>query len=710
MGLGLEASPEEIRIFLEEAAEQVLTLEEGIIALEKYEHEIDQELLQAIFRAAHTLKGSSAALGHTAMAKLTHELENLLDQLRKGTKEVTPEFIELLLEVVDVLRIYNDEIAKDEASGFDPDDLIAKLRDLGQSSNKNREETAATTSKVTPLFPPKLVSLALEQAATMKRKVFSIKVNINTENTLPSVRAYQLLMLLEDRGTIITSQPTLQEVEKDLIDKDIKILLVSKKPKEELEKDIADIPDILRIKIEEIKEQADKIEEEAKTDLSSQVSEKINIPAEEIKNEDLDEEKNLALNKIEKKFKSDSMISSTIRVDVELLDSLMNLVGELVIDRTRLVSGISQLHELEDKTMALENLSQTGSHIGRVTEQLQELIMKARMLPLETLFRKFPRMIRDLALKAGKEIELNMEGEETELDRSVIEQISDPLIHLLRNSIDHGIEEPDIREKMGKPRVGKIVLSAEPEENYIVIRLSDDGKGIDPEKIAATAVRKGLLAAEKASTLSVNEAVELIFMPGFSTSEKVTQVSGRGVGMDIVKKNIENLNGNIQVFTEVGKGTEFRIELPLTLAIMRTLLVKSSNSLYAIPLGSVAETHRIQKATIKYINKRKAMTLRGNVLPLVHLEELFGLPIPEIAGDSFFVVVVRVAQQQVGLIVERLIGEEEVVIKTLSKLLGDIRGIFGAAILGQGDVALILDVPSLLALERSSNQLEGSVL
>ena len=705
MGLGLEASPEEIRIFLEEAEEQILTLEEGIIDLEKSSDELDTELLQAIFRAAHTLKGSSAALGHTGTAKLTHEMENLLDQLRKGTREVTPEFITLLLEGIDALRIYNEEIATDEESGYSPDELIEKLRLIGQSTSQAKKEVSATEESVqTAFFVPQLVNIALENAKAHGNKVFTIRALLNLENTLPAVRAYQILMLLEEKGTIIASDPTMQNIESELKDSEVKVLLVTGASKGEIEKELANVPDVRKIKIEEINKDA-KPKQEIKTE-ASETEQVVEKPKEEAKDESRSEKKDKELTNIERKFKADSVISSTIRVDVEILDGLMNLVGELVIDRTRLVSEITQLHEAEDKTVPLENLSQTGAHIGRVTEQLQELIMKARMLPLETLFRKFPRMVRDLALKAGKEVELIMEGEETELDRSVIEQISDPLIHLLRNAIDHGLEDPEVREQAGKDKVGKIILSAEPEENYIVIRLRDDGKGIDPEKIARSAVKKGLISAEKANDLSVREAVDLIFMPGFSTSEKVTQVSGRGVGMDIVKKNIENLNGNIQVFTELGKGTEFRIELPLTLAIMRTLLVQSSENLFAIPLGSVAETHRINKKEIKYVNKRKAMTLRGNVLPLVHLEELFDMPIPENLTDNFFVVVVRVAQQQVGLIVQKLIGEEEVVIKTLSKLLGDTRGISGAAILGQGDVALILDVPSLISYDRSRKHLE----
>ncbi len=685
MALDFDATQEEIQIFLAEAKEQIETLEEGIMSLEQEQGDIDAELLQSIFRAAHTLKGSSAALGHVDMAKLTHEMENILDHLRKNTIDITPELIGLLLGGIDALRIYANEIYQGKESGYDSSELVESFKDFVAASLETvkapAKETPAETEKETPLelvFPDDLKAKAFQLAAPDK-KVFEIGVQLETENTLPSVRAYQLIMLLEDLGKLVFTQPGLEELEQ-FQDGKLKALLVTTSDAKTVKAGIAKIPDCKQIVVREAKE-VPKAEKKT-SNVSAEVTE-----AEE---DEQDEQPKDA------KKQGQILIAPTIRVDVSVLDDLMNLVGELVIDRTRLTATLQKLQEGNDLEAVIESLAQTGGHIGRVTENLQDLIMKARLLPMRTLFRKFPRVTRDLATKAKKKIRFEMSGEDTEIDRSVIEQISDPIIHLLRNAIDHGIEMPEERERLGKDPTGTISLIAEQEESYIVIRIKDDGKGIDPEKIVATAQRKGLITRERAQNLTPKEAVELIFLPGFSTAEQVTQVSGRGVGMDIVRKNIENLSGNIQIITEVGKGTEFRIELPLTLAIMRTLLFESSNTLFSIALSAVAETNRVSHSEIKYVNKQKAMMLRGRILPLIHIEEIFDLPAPEMRGEHFYVIVVRRQRTQVGIIVEKLLGEEEVVVKTLSKLLGDVRGLSGATILGHGEIAFILDVPVLL--------------
>ncbi|MHB8172408.1 MAG: chemotaxis protein CheA, partial [Thermincolia bacterium] len=387
----------------------------------------------------------------------------------------------------------------------------------------------------------------------------------------------------------------------------------------------------------------------------------------------------------------------TVRVDVELLDNLMNLVGELVIDRTRLAQVLGTLESCYEDTDLTEDLNRTSIHIGRVITQLQEEIMKARMLPVESLFNKFPRMMRDLSQKAGKEVDFFMEGQETELDRSIIEEIGDPLIHLLRNSIDHAIETPEERKAAGKNPKGTIKLSAHHEENHINIVVKDDGRGIDPEKVRAAAVKKGLIAEDVAHRLSDQEAIHLIFASGLSTANKVSDISGRGVGMDVVRTNLEKVGGAIEIHTEEHKGTEIKIKLPLTLAIIRALLVNMCQRVYAIPLTSVLKTIRITNDQIMIINKREAIVVRGNVLPLLRFQDLFN-----IAGSSqeekgkTFVVVVNLAGQQLGIAVDALVGEQEVVIKSLGKFIGDVQGIAGATILGDGSVALIIDIPSLM--------------
>jgi two-component system chemotaxis sensor kinase CheA len=343
-----------------------------------------------------------------------------------------------------------------------------------------------------------------------------------------------------------------------------------------------------------------------------------------------------------------------------------------------------------------QDLGRTSIHIARVTTQLQEQIMKARMLPVENLFNKFPRMVRDLSQKAGKEVDFIMTGQETELDRSIIEEIGDPLIHLLRNAVDHGLEMPEEREACGKKRVGQLKLQAAHEENHIIITIKDDGKGIDPEAVRQSGIKKGLVSEEQARRLTDKEAISLIFMSGLSTVKKVTDVSGRGVGMDVVRNNIEKINGAIEINSVVGKGTEFKIKLPLTLAIIRALLVSIGEAVYAIPLSTVTETIRIQKKQIEYVNNHEVIVVRGKALPLIRLTTVFSGCISEDDREKLFIVVVNLAGQQVGLVVDSLVGEQEIVIKSLGKYVGDVQGISGATILGDGNVALIVDVSNLI--------------
>jgi two-component system chemotaxis sensor kinase CheA len=389
-------------------------------------------------------------------------------------------------------------------------------------------------------------------------------------------------------------------------------------------------------------------------------------------------------------------VTQTVRVDVQRLENLMNLVGELVIDRTRLAEVGNGLKARLGNEELLETLEEVSLHIGRITSDLQEEIMKARMFPIDQVFNRFPRMVRDLARKAGKEIDFIIEGRETELDRTVIEEIGDPLIHLLRNAIDHGIEEPAARLKAGKPRHGTVRLRAFHQENQIVITVEDDGAGMDPEKIKARAVARGLISREAAARLGPREALDLIFLPGLSTSDKVTDVSGRGVGMDIVRNHLEKINGTIDIRTTPGRGTCFTIKLPLTLAINRSLLVQAGGRVYAFPLANVVEIISITPDDIQYVHRQQVVVVRGRVLPLIYLGQALGVAGAVPAGENYAVVIVGLAEKQIGFIVDNLIGEQEIVIKSLGNFIGKIPGIAGATIMGDGSVALILDVRSLV--------------
>ncbi len=635
---------EDLKIFLEEAEEQLQFLEEGLLRLEQGARE--PELIQSIFRAAHTLKGSSATLGFQQMASVTHALENIFDRVRKNQLSVDSAMVNVLLEALDILRGLKEELAGGEVGTLDLQGIHSRLEEIAGRATAPGSDHGESGSRreEKPAPPPE------EPRATR------VELTLAHDCLMPAVRAYQALMALEEMGNIIRSIPSAAEIENEKVDSDLVVELHTRHSPAELKQQLQQIPDIASIVVEAREE-----------------SMEAGRPARRLQS------------------------TRSVRVDVELLDNVMNLVGELVIDRSRLTQIVSRLsggREAEENT---QELSRTALHIGRITAQLQEEIMKARMLPLENLFKKFPRMMRDLAQQAGKELEFVVEGQDTELDRGVIDEIGDPLIHLLRNALDHGIEPPGERIRLNKPRAGRIRLAAQHEENQIVITVSDDGRGIDLERVRTLAISKGLVTDEVARRLSQREIIDFIFAPGFSTAERVTEVSGRGVGMDVVRKNLEKVNGSLEVATEPGRGTEFRIKLPLTLAIIRGLLVRLGEETYVIPLASVVEAILLPPGDVHRVNGHDAVLLRGKVLPLLRLDELFGLSRGKVLHpQKVCVVVVRASGLQLGITVDGLVGEQEVVVKSLGKFLGNLHGISGATILGEGDLALILDVHSLV--------------
>lgn len=693
MGLNLDASPEELKLFLEEVEEHLQVIEEDLVRLEKEEG--TEELLQEIFRAAHTLKGSSATIGHKRMAELTHAMESVLDKLRKKQLSVRSDVIDLLFEALDNLRVLKDEIINDEESDIDLSGIISRL----QNVRGEAESPPVTAEGANPAAAggENWIEVDWEESERIKaeeqagRHLLQVHILFRPEGEMLPVRAFIVMMSLRELGNVIKSEPTEEQIEKEEMGTELKVLLASEENAATVEKRIKELPDIADVKVAPFS-----LQSEEKT--AGKEKEAASQPAAGEKKEEEKDGGGSGEVKKKKGGGGSGRIRSgrTVRVDVELLDDLMNLVGELVIDRTRLFQIASTLEATGQLDEIAQDLSRTSVHIGRVTSQLQEQIMKARMLPVESLFNKFPRMVRDLAQKAGKEIDFVMEGQETELDRSIIEEIGDPLIHLLRNAVDHGIETPEEREKAGKPRKGRILLKAYHEENHIIITVSDDGKGIDVGKVKESAVKKGLISLEHAARMSDKEALNLIFASGLSTAQKVTDVSGRGVGMDVVRTNIEKINGTIEINTVPGQGTEFRLKLPLTLAIIRALLVSLGNNVYAIPLSSVDETLRLNRNAVEKVSNKEVIVVRGRVLPLLKLDEVFGLKIDAQEREKIFVVVVSVGGEQMGIVVNRLLGEQEIVIKSLGNYIGDVPGISGATILGDGSVALILDVPSLL--------------
>ncbi len=691
MDLAFDIEEDELHIFLAEADEHLQTLDEGLVRLEREGD--DPELLQAIFRAAHTLKGSAGAIGHQRMAELTHAMETVLDGLRKHTLAVSADLVDVCLESLDALRGLRNEVIERRASPVDIAPLVERLLQMAApipSGDKGPQAEASV-----PMHPS-------------SSAIYAIHVEIAPDSFASAARAFQVLLALQSLGDVLELEPSQAVIETAAPVQRVTARLASSHSPEEIRQALTDIPEITNVTVSG----GQRAEDDGQATQDKGVGAPGMAPAERARG--------VASHTTEK----------TVRTSVERLDSLMNLVGELITDRNRLFQVRSNFEQRFRGDPQVEDLIQTTLHISRITDQLQEEVMRIRMLPIANVFNKFPRLVRDLARKAGKQVELVIRGEETELDRSVIEEISDPLIHLLRNAVDHGLETPEERRAAGKPERGTILLTARHEESRIILTVEDDGRGIDVERVKASAVQKGLLTEAEAAALSHDEAINLIFKPGLSTARVVTDVSGRGVGMDIVRANIERLNGTILVETWPGQGTQFQIALPLTLAIIPALLVRVSESTFAIPLATVMETLRVPLAGIQTVKGKQVTQLRQRVLPLVRLSQVLGFcpgdkgRRTEDGGHSSFVfrppssvstggngqryeyvVAMRWGRLEMGLLVDALVGEQELVIKPLGGLIGETPGVSGAAILGDGRVALIVDVPGLfkLAAEMDKN-------
>lgn len=657
MSFGMESS-DLIALFLEEAEEQLQRLDDGLLSLESDPENLD--IVREVFRAAHTLKGSSATVGLTQVANLTHAMENLLDCLRSGAVRVTSDRIDVLLAGTDVVRTLIAQLSDGQEMQTDTSDLLTRL--------KAACEAAGDAQAIAPTIEP---AASPVDAASLPPGAVSIRLRIAGDCSMPSVRAFMAFNTLAALGDVVSSNPAQDDVDGVQAGQDISVVLVSPREQEEILKELARLSEV------EVVEHVSARQAEPVADTQA-------APTVSARRPEVTEE--TATRSIQ-----------TVRVGVDRLDTLMNLVAELVIDRTRVNRIESDLALKYENEELVQNLGETAVHIGRVVNELQEHIMKVRLLPVEQVFNRFPRMVRDIAHKAGKEIEFVLEGQDTELDRSILEDIVDPITHLLRNAVDHGIEDPEERAAAGKPRKARVVLAAKQEENRIIIEVEDDGKGINLEKVKAAALRKGAVGEETLARMSDEDALQLIFASGVSTAEKVTDISGRGVGMDVVRNNIQNLSGSVEVHTEEGIGSRFRINLPLTLAIIQALVVGVNDELFVIPLGAVAETFRCNSSDVRYVDGRPAINFRGSVLHLVEMGPLFGLSEARTTFDhgSLTFVVVRTGAMKIGLIVDRLIGEQEVVIKSLGSFFGDIRGIAGATILGDGRVALIVDAGSL---------------
>jgi two-component system chemotaxis sensor kinase CheA len=669
-------------MFLEESREHLQTLNSCVLDLENDPENLS--VLSEIFRSAHTIKGMSATMGFTTIAELTHEMENILDLLRKGQLKASHDIIDTIFKCVDTLEQLVESVATNSESSIDSKPLIVKLKALAKGESV-LPVAAKTTTKViaTEISSIELSDTeiaVIKKARAQGMQAYEVQISLREGCLLKSARSYMVMNALDEIGEVIKSIPAVEELEKENFALTFQVIVISGSEADKIQQTVLSISEIDKAVVlpcvlpaenngqvipEKPIEQTPKIQDEHEKTANVAVT---------------------AQPTTEKKNRS----GQSVRVDIDKLDTLLNLVGELVINKTRL-EQIGLTHKLTD-------LVETIEQMDRVTTDLQAVVMKVRMVPVGQVFNRFPRMVRDLSRDLNKEINLIIQGEETELDRTVIDEIGDPLVHLLRNSIDHGIEHPQDREEQGKNPIGEIRLIARHEGNNVIIMVEDDGKGINADVIKRKAVEKGLISQGEADAMDANEAVRLVFLPGFSTAAVVTDVSGRGVGMDAVKNKIESLGGMVDVETKVNEGSKFKIRLPLTLAIIQALLVKVSEEIYAIPLGSIDSTINIMPSDIKTVQNKEVILLRGQIIPIVRLANVLTIPESEHQQqeEELFVVIVHIGEQRAGIIVDNLIGQQEIVIKSLGKLLAGIKIIAGATILGNGQVALILDIGSLI--------------
>lgn len=657
-----------INLFVEEGKEHLQNMNDALLALEKDRN--NESLVNEIFRIAHTLKGMAGTMGFINMANLTHEMENVLDGIRNKQTVLSEEVIDIIFECFDALDNSVNHIAKtgkeeEENYSF----LIGKLRNVldkngieGDNLPNSRKQEIHINEYVT-----NIISAAKEKGLS----AYNIEIELSPSCMLKSARAFIIINTLESMGEIIYSNPAIEEIEDEKFDLSFSLIVISEASEEKIKESLEKISEIENITINHLeqafKEQLEYLEEAS-------------TPGSNLKDSSIDTEKS-------KVFERQSKVGKTVRVDIDRLDNLMNLVSELIIIKTRMddLSGISNR----------ENMTEAIEYLERITTSLHDAVMKVRMVPIERVFNRFPRMVRDLSKELNKEINLQMFGEETEVDRTVIDEIGDPLIHIIRNSIDHGIETPEERIRLNKPKEGNVILKAYPDGNSVVIEVIDDGKGIDVLKVKKKAVEKNLLTAEEAELLSEDDILSLLFQPGFSTSDEISDISGRGVGLDVVKNKIESINGSVEVETQENVGTKFIIRIPLTLAIIQALLIKLNDEIYAIPLSSVTEIIDLPRNSIRNVQGQDIILYRGKTIPMVRLHQIMGLEFNN-SDEEYLVVVVRKGEKLAALLVDDLIGQQEIVIKPLGKYLSNIRYISGATILGNGNVSLILDVNSMI--------------
>ena len=691
-----------LEIFLDETTEHLQNLNTQILTLEQEPENMDT--INEIFRAAHSLKGMAGTMGYKRMQTLTHDMENVFSEVRNGNIKVKSNMIDLLFQCLDALEEYTNNIRETGDEGTNDNEPLIKLlnEELGKKDEKpagepKKEEKAPECGDKRKWLNIKLDStdvMVITEARKQGNFVYGATVYVQESCLLKAARAFLVFKAVEEVGEIIVSSPSAQDIEDERFELDFSLIVISDKPVDKLIAAISNVSEIAEVLAEPIDLSKMPGSEEGKSAAPEQKKEEQKaVPAKAAAAAAApaaDKKTGVA-----KQAGGKPIVNRTVRVDIEKLDVLMNLVSELIIAKNSLVAASNAQKSASDK--AQNNVNEQIEYLESVTTSLHESVMKVRMVPIESVVSKFPRMIRDLTKKLDKKMELYMSGEETELDRTVVDEIGDPLMHLLRNSADHGIESAEVRAERGKPEVGSIWLDAYQDGNNVVIEVRDDGNGIDTEVVKNKAISRGTITTEQAAGMSEKEIIDLLFLPSFSTSEKVTDVSGRGVGLDVVKSKIEALSGEVEVKSVLGVGSTWIIRLPLTLAIIQALMVVIGGEKYAISLGSIQTIEDIPTDEIRLIQNKEVIHLRGNVIPLIRMDKELDTVSTKGPDENMTILIVKKGDKLAGLVVDELLGQQEIVIKSMGKYIDNkCRLISGATILGDGEVALILDTNVLL--------------
>ena len=691
-----------LEIFLDETDEHLQNLNTQILQLEQEPDNMDT--INEIFRAAHSLKGMAGTMGYKRMQTLTHDMENVFSEVRNGNIKVKAEMIDVLFQCLDALEEYNTKIRESADEGTnDNEPLIKQLNEIMNEGKANKEEASAVETQTPVQSAPASASggkkwleiklgdterTVLKEAVKQGKNAYGLTVSIQESCILKAARAFLVFKAIEESGEIIVSNPPTQEIEDEKFGLDFSLVVISDSP---LDKVIAAAKNVSEI--QDVQGDVLDLDSETPTPAAPEENEKHEetptapvpaapAPAAPVKSSKKAEEKKPAASK--------PVVNRTVRVDIEKLDTLMNLVSELIIAKNSLVSASAM------SGTSSSAVNEQIEYLESVTTSLHESVMKVRMVPIESTVSKFPRMVRDLQKKLGKKMELYMSGEETELDRTVVDEIGDPLMHLLRNSADHGLESAEVRKERGKPEVGSIFLDAYQDGNNVVIEVRDDGNGIDTQAVRDKAIERGIITPEQAEHMSEKESIGLLFNAGFSTAKVVSDVSGRGVGLDVVKSKIESLSGEVEVKSKLGEGSSWIIRLPLTLAIIQALMVDIGNEKYAISLGAIQTIEDIPPQDVKLVQAKEVIQLRDLVIPLIRLNEILDIESKKDPEENMVVVIVKKGDKLAGLVVDELIGQQEIVIKPLGKYVSKCKIISGATVLGDGEVALILDANTLI--------------